>query len=144
MKEIQLTKGRIALVDDCDYEWLKQYDRLPNGKRKSEQMHRMIMHATQGVEVDHVSRDRLDNRRSNLRLCSHTQNAHNRSKQSNTHSQYRGVTWHKRDKKWIAQIVHNKKLMFLGNFTKEKDAAKAYDKSAKELFKEYANPNFPD
>src|ERR1700757_2583296 len=92
MKTLPLTQGRVALVDDEDYDWLNQWkwsysnhgyarrgERLFSGSYKTVHilMHRAIMHAPDGVEVDHINHDSLDNQKVNLRLASHKQNSHN-------------------------------------------------------------------
>ena len=90
---------------------------------------------------DHINRNTYDNRKSNLRECSHAQNMCNMSKRSNTKSQYKGVAWHKATGSWIAQIGFMNKRKHLGCFNSEIDAAKAYNKAAIELFKEFAALN---
>lgn len=91
--------------------------------------------------IDHIDRNKLNNRIENLRNVVHQQNQWNRSKSKNSSSQYKGVTWDKQTNKWMVQIKINKKQIHLGRFTNEIDAAKAYNKKATELFKEYANIN---
>jgi HNH endonuclease len=159
MKEIPLRNNKkiivaYALVDDDDYEWLMQwkwhfsssYARrnipLPDGKQTQIQMHRVIIGAVKGDEVDHINRNRLDNRKCNLRKATRSQNNQNRTKLSNTLSKFKGVTWHKKHSKWYAQIVLNTKHIFLGLYENEVEAAQAYDNAAKEYFGDYANPNF--
>jgi len=154
MKTIPLTKGKVALVDDYDFEWLNKYKWCVHGGRNGKfyatrkengqcfvEMHRMIMQATPEVEIDHINGNSLDNQRHNLRACTHAENCRNRKTQLNTTSQYKGVAWHKKTKKWCAYIRHNYKLLHLGNFHKEIDAAKAYDTKAIELFGEFAQTN---
>lgn len=151
-KEIPLTQGKVAIVDDDDFErlshhkWhisLKGYARrsLHNPERK-EYMHRVVIGASEDENVDHINRDRLDNRKCNLRLCSDRENCYNRSKRSVT-SQYKGVTWNKRNKKWQAQITIDGKNRYLGLFVDEADAARAYDKFARQHQGRFANLNFP-
>ena len=106
-------------------------------------MHRIILDAPKGKEVDHINGNGLDNRRENLRKCTTQQNSFNkRMYRGAKSSKYKGVTWHKRSRKWHARIRHNYAFIQLGYFTKELDAAQAYDKKAKELFGEFAHPNF--
>ena len=157
MKQIPLTQGKFAIVDDEDYEELSKYNwyawrgngtyyavrsigKYPN--RSKERMHRRIMKAHKGQEVDHINRDSLDNRRCNLRLCTRSQNMANMSSyRKNCSSKYKGVSWDKIHRKWVAYICRGKQRR-LGFFISEIDAAKAYDEAAIKLFGEYANKNF--
>ena len=134
MKTIQLSQGRFALVDDEDYEWLSQwkwyahYDpdtksyyavrnsRTGNGKQTTISMHRLIMGATKGQQVDHGSHETLDNQRSNLRLTTQQGNSQNRRLPRNNTSGVCGVKWAKRLKKWQAQITVDGKRKHLGCF----------------------------
>lgn len=157
MKQIELTKGRFAIVDDADYEALSKFDwhtkkklhlfyAARNGGTSPNQfpilMHRVITQATDDLEVYHKDGNGLNNVRSNLRLCTHQQNLFNQKKKIGTKSKYKGVTWCKRNNKWLAQIMMNKKNKFLGYFAMERVAALVYDDKAKELFGEYARTNF--
>jgi len=160
MKQIPLTQGKVALVDDVDFKELSKhkwcaYKRgstfyaarnqpLGNGKRKTIRMHRQIMDALGGVFTDHANHDGLDNQRSNLRSCTNSENQRNRLPQRGGTSEYKGVSWNKAKKKWVAGIQHNNKVIHLGCFNSEREAAKTYDKKAKELFGEFANPNFKE
>lgn len=154
MKEIPLTRGYVAIVDDEDFEHLSQFKwyasgkpgnvyavRKPpmvNGKRGGNiGMHREIM---QAIGVDHKNGNTMDNRRENLRLATEQQNAANRRKtRSKTSSQYIGVTWHVREKIWYAACCNK----FLGRFTSEHDAAVAFDVAARIEYGEFAKLNFP-
>lgn len=157
VKEIRLTQGKVAIVDDADYGWLSQWKWYANqnnnhwyvgrhysfdGKHGSIHMHRVIMSPPLGLQVDHINNDGLDNRRDNLRICTHAQNIHNQSKQLNTTSSFKGVCWHKRTKKWRAYICVAAERKHLGRFTSEIQAALAYDAAAREHFGEFANLNF--
>jgi hypothetical protein len=151
-KEIQLTQGKVTIVDDEDYEalagvkWLylnRGYAaRFTYGpKRELLYMHRVITNAPAGLQADHINGDKLDNRRSNLRLCTDAQNQQNRRKwDGNYTSQYKGVSWYPRLQKWVAQIAGH----HLGYFADEAEAALAYDRIAREHFGEFAWLNFPD
>ena len=108
-------------------------------------MHREIMNAPAGLLVDHKNRNPLDNRRANLRLATHSQNMQNRGKfRSNATSQFIGVCLVKKTGKWKAQIKHQKKYIFLGEFDSEIDAAKAYDAAAIKYHGEFARLNFQE
>jgi len=151
---ISLTKGKFTIVDDEDYEWLSQWKwHYNNGgyavraitTTKNKQtlilMHRIITNAPPDKQVDHIDHDKLNNVRINLRACTHAENQHNRCRGCGT-SKFKGVCWHKRDKKWMSSIRIYDKLKHLGCFVNEIDAAKAYDKAARELFGEFAFGNF--
>ena len=163
MREIRLTQGQVAIVDDEDYEFLSKFkwhavkhskDRTfyavrnskPDaaGKRRLVYMHRFILGITIGVEVDHEDRNGLDNRRSNLRVMeAHGENMRNSAKQAKraTSSRFKGVSWNHRKRKWAAYVTLNRKRKFLGYFLEEEEAARAYDVAAKSLFGEFARLN---
>jgi hypothetical protein len=150
MKEIPLTKNKIAIVDNDLYQYFSQWKwhaRYTRGKwyacrvTKDGQiirMHREVMQAPEGVEVDHRDGDGLHNWRKNLRLCTHAQNMANQQKKENTASAYKGVTFANKGKSWRARIVVNDREVILGNFDTEKDAAIAYNHAALENFGEFA------
>lgn len=104
-------------------------------------LHRVILDALPGQEVDHINGDGLDNRRCNLRLVHQQQNQMNRRAQRGS-SRFKGVSWHSSHRKWRAQIRHNGSKLWLGAFGSEDDAARAYDAAALELFGPYARVNF--
>ncbi len=161
MKMIPLTHGKVALVDDQDYNWLSQFKwraqksgKRPdafyavrnitiNKRRTTVQMHRQIMRPPKGLEIDHKNNNGLDNRRSNLRFCTRSQNMANSRGHSKRRSSFKGVSFHTQFKKWRAIITQNKKNHHLGFFKSQVQAAKAYDDRAKELFGRFACPNFP-
>jgi hypothetical protein len=154
-KRIKLTYGKFAIVDAEDYERLSKYkwcavEKARNwyaktldkdGKRLS--MHRIVAGAPKGLLVDHINHNGLDNRKPNLRLCTSIQNQQNKRPRSGCTSKYKGVYWHKDRKKFCAKIHLNKKAIHIGYFKDEIEAAKAYDKKARELFGEFAYLNFP-
>jgi len=100
-------------------------------------LHRIILNAPKDMQVDHINGNRLDNRRENLRLCTHQQNCMNRKPVT---PGYKGVSWAKG--KWRAQIRYQGYTHYLGNnFDAPEEAAQAYDEKAKELFGEFARLN---
>jgi len=117
---------------------------LGKGKKKRLLMHRVIMNVPNNMCIDHINHDTLDNRKENLRICTPVQNQQNQIQQKNTTSKYKGVYLAKNRYKnkiytyWQAQIVINKKHMYLGIFKTEIEAAMVYNKKAKELFGEFA------
>ena len=154
MKTINLTQGKVALIDDGDYDNLSrkswsysntgyaQRGYKANGNCKTVLMHRQILNAPIGLEVDHINNNRLDNRRSNLRLVTRSENSVNQSKQlRKTTSRYKGVYWHKADKAWMARIQANGNYIYLGNFQSEQEAALAYNKAATRYHGHYAKLN---
>jgi hypothetical protein len=106
---------------------------------------RYIMNCPKGMVVDHINGNRLDNRKSNLRICTQFQNTKNRFKSRSNKSGYKGVSFFKAKyplkKPWVAEIVYNYKRISLGYFYTKEDAAKAYNKKAIELFGEFAKLN---
>ena len=157
MKEIQLAKGGVAMVDDADFPQLSRYRwylhpagyairfEASNGSMRSYYMHRDVTGAPSGHEVDHVNRDKLDNRRENLRLCSRSQNNVNVVRASYPNSTgFRGVFYIEARGQWCAQIWANGRHLKLGRWRSPEDAARAYDSAARELHGEFAVLNFPD
>lgn len=173
-KQIPLTKGKFALVDDEDFEFLSQWkwhfnnryacrciytyaDGVERKQKNRKQirifMHREIMNPPSDKEIDHINRCGLDNRKSNLRICTREQNARNSLPSSyagkDKESIYKGVYLRKdRNKKWVSYIMgKNKKTIYIGGFYSEIEAAIAYNAKAKQLFGEFAllnvieNPN---
>ena len=158
MKQVQLTKGYVTLVDDQDFDFLSQFKwcagikhgscyarRRQNGPQalyRSQQMHRLIMGVTDPKEkIDHRDGNTLNNQRSNLRICTHAQNLANRGVDKRSRSGYKGVS--PLGKKWRAYIVLNYKQKVLGRFDCPIEAAKAYDRAAIEMHGEFCNLNFP-
>ena len=152
MKKIPLTQGKFALVDDDNYEDISKYKwhvnklgyavRKPySGGGKSFYMHREIMKTPDGFCTDHINQDKLDNRKSNLRICLTSENMANRGKQKNNTSGFKGVFWSINADRWRAQITHKRKAIHLGLFDTPEDAAKAYNKAAMEIYGEYAELN---
>lgn len=109
-------------------------------------MHHMVIgKAPEGMEVDHINGNGLDNRKINLRFCTHKENIRaGRKANPKATSRYKGVTWDVNRKKWHVSIKGlDGRRIFLGRFDSELDAANAYDKKAVELFGDFAYLNFP-
>lgn len=107
-------------------------------------LHRFLMNAPPGLQVDHVDGDGLNCRRGNMRLCTASQNQMNRANaRSEKSSRYKGVFWSKHHRKWIAQIKLDYVGRCIGRFDSEDDAAMAYDAAARETFGAFARLNFP-
>lgn len=154
MKEIQLTQGFVAFVDDEDYELCVVYNwsLKPGGNGSlyaarwvgNDQhvtLHNFLMNPKEGEEVDHVDRNGLNCQRYNMRLGTRGQNMANREMPENI-SGYRGV-YPNRIGTWVASIRHNKVLYHLGTHETPEEAARAYDEAARELHGEFATLNFP-
>jgi len=158
MKHIELTKGKFAIVDDEDYEWLSKFkwqintldgdDRyaktsiwnVMTKKTDSFYMHRMIVGANKRQQVDHINGDRLDNRRSNLRICLGKENQRNMGLRNGYST--KGVHYMKKrshlSAPWQAYITVDRKRKHLGYYETENDAQKAYNVAAIEYFGEFA------
>lgn len=160
MKEIELSQGYKALVDDIDFEHLNQFKwnvRIVSSTKyakrsdrysipKTIQMHRIIMNCPKDMMVDHINGNGLDNRRENLRICTRSNNLmnSNKPKGKNT-SKYKGVSKlnysNKKWKCWRAEIRINRKAIFLGTFKTQKEAALAYNEAAIKYFGKFAKLN---
>ena len=159
-RRIYLGDGEWTILDQQDYYRYREFKWFIRGngsklyvlrsfkigpkKTKMISMHREIMNAPKGIVVDHKNGDSLDNRRTNLRLATQLQNCYNIKKRENTLSEFIGVYLEKGRKKWRARIRHNRKLIQLGQFDSEIDAARAYDEAAKKYHGEFARLNFSE
>lgn len=156
-REIPLTQGKVALVDEADFEWLSQWKWYAKLKKSSGyfyarrndkkgakhsviELHRAIMGLQGGDRrnVDHINHDTLDNRRSNLRVCTSAQNTRNSRRRSDNLSGFKGVHFHSSSQKWAAQIRVNGKAIHLGLRDTPAEAHKLYCTAAKEHFGEFA------
>jgi hypothetical protein len=158
-RKIPLTQGEFAIVDPEDYERLAKYKwhlsksptgsyaarwqrTRPGGYRKKIWMHRQVIDVPDHLLCDHVNGHGLDNRRVNLRPATVSQNLCNRPKtKTKTLLKYKGLEWDKIQRKWKVRIQCNGRKIYLGSFSNEIDAAKAYDEKAKILFGKYARFN---
>lgn len=167
-RTIKLTKGYETIVDEQDFEYLSQHrwkalvtkglvyaartkmlsGRLSSGCRRSTivLMHRVIIGAKTGEQVDHRNTDTLDNRRKNLRIATVRQNAANARKTRGC-SRFKGVYWNKGKHLWQAQIADGIRegkqvVRYLGRFEHEIEAARAYDRAARRMHGEFARLNF--
>jgi hypothetical protein len=162
-RRIYLGEGEWTIVEPKDYYWLSNFNwtfeggkkekcyyavrntKTETGQTKTIRMHRDIMNAPSGLLVDHRNRNPLDNRRANLRLATHSQNMQNREKiGKKTTSRFKGVSFDKKKNLWRADICYRGKIIFLGYFENEIDAARAYDAAAKKYHGEFARLNFPE
>lgn len=157
VREIPLNRGRVALVDEADYEWLSQWRWTfageptgggyavrgcdVGGARRTLLMHRAILSPEPGLQVDHINGDGLDNRRANLRPCTASQNCQNRAVKKGTRSGFKGVT--KYNRYWRAAIRAEGRTRYIGYYATPEEAARAYDEAAMRLHGEFARLNFP-
>lgn len=153
MKKIKLTQGKVALVDDEDYEKLNKYSWSTNrsydtyyarcfvgGRIKNYMQHR-ILSPSLGMEIDHIDRNGLNNQKRNLRICTHSQNLMNQRHRIDCTSKYKGVCWDKGRRRWKGRIAIDGVTINLGRFESEEDAALAYNNAAIKYFGEFARPN---
>ena|SRR3990167_11191769 len=163
MIKIPLTQNKFALVDDEDFDKVNQYKWCFSrhtkknfgyagrkvqiswdGKKQISKhilMHRVIMNAPKGLDIDHINHNTLDNRKSNLRVCTRSQNFQNAELRSDNTSGYKGVTFDKRRQKWVGRIgVYGKRIIKHG-FVSSGEAAQWYNEQAKLYFKEFARFN---
>lgn len=159
MREIQLTKGKVTLVDDEDYEWLSEFKwqaenprvglyyavrrvYVPNGKAIFKKMHREILSVPSDMHVDHRDGNGLNNQRYNIRPCTQAENNRNARLRIDNSSGFKGVGWHNQRNKWVAYIRQDGRLKHLGLFATAEEGARAYDAAAREIFGEFAWLNF--
>jgi len=157
MKTIPLTQGKIVLVDDEDYEYLNQRKWYASKrgntwyairivcipKQRTIRMHRVILNAPNGMQVDHINSNGLDNRKSNLRLCTHAENQRHQQLSCRNSTGFKGVSFDKRNpqKTYYACINLNNKQIYIGCYHTAEEAAQAYDKAALKYHKKFALTN---
>lgn len=147
MKQIPLSQGKFALVDDDMYETINKRPwqlstkgyAVNRSRGVTTHMHRLVLPPPDGMFIDHIDGDKLNNQRSNLRVCTNQQNHANRGLNKNNTSGYKGVIVN--GSKWEARIKFNYKTLHLGSFSDIIDAAQMYNAKAKELFGEFARLN---
>ena len=147
MKQIPLANNKgIALVDDEDYDAVAQHSWCNNGygyaiaqiRGKSVRMHRWLLGAGDGQEIDHVNRNKSDNRRSNLRFCTHAENMMNRAEvetgiPSNSTTGLKGVSWRESHGKYSATLWDNGKAVHIGYFSTAEQASRTYKRVSRIL-----------
>lgn len=157
MQTVLLTKNQMVLIDDDDFEkikyysWYASYNTKLRGyyamtqiKNKTIYMHRLIMGFPDNLDIDHINKNTLDNRKENLRICTRSQNQCNRPKASHNKSGYKGVWYDKPRQKWHAEIQFNNKKKHLGRFETAEEAALYRDAVALQLHGEFVHLNFPN
>jgi len=157
MRYIELSQGYSTIVDDDDYEYLRQFNWSYDGryalrtvyndktkKLETLRMHRLVINTPKGTDTDHINRDKLDNRKVNLRICSHSENLRNKPKYKNNRVGFKGVSIKKNRYKnkvyesIIARIRIDNKQIYLGCFQSIELAAKAYNQAAIKYHGQYA------
>jgi hypothetical protein len=159
VKEIPLTGGKIAIVDDEDHAYVSRWSwfavrgkhtfyavrtvNVSKTRKYRVAMHRQLEGAPENVMVDHINGDGLDNRRANLRLCMAMENARNSAARGGS-SRFKGVGFHRVTGKWAAYIRVDGRQMHLGLYRTEDAAARAYDEAARTHYGAFARLNFPE
>ncbi len=149
MRSIELTQGKVTYVDDEDFvalnkfKWCARKNRkvfyaIRRSGNKTEQMHAVIMKTPKGLQTDHIDGDGLNNQRSNLRVCTQSENRMNTGGYKNNKSGFRGVYWKAETKKWAAQITAGGKQFSLGYFKTKELAHEAYCRACVKYHGEFA------
>ncbi len=156
MKQIKLGNGLFSLIDDRDLISVSKFNWYTSESKKGKfyvkrlespqiYLHRFLMDSPEGKQIDHINGNRLDNRKSNLRMVSQTQNNYNSIKRIGTTSKFKGVFYDKsgkRIKRWTTQGRILGKKTFLGRYLTQEEAAKTYDTFALKHYGEFAKTNF--
>lgn len=148
MKEIQLSQGKVALVDDEDFEYLNQWKwhfssrgyAMRRAYKKNIHMHRAVFRIDEKLQCDHINGNRIDNRKSNLRPCTQNENMMNKKAYKNNKTGYKGVNF--QNGKYHASISILGKKTHLGHFKTAEEAARKYDEAAIQKFGIFARLNF--
>lgn len=155
IRYIPLTQGQVAVVDATDYPVLNTFNWFAHRSRTTYYAETNIFYdgryktvsmqvfLTGNEQTDHCNRNGLDNRRCNLRPATNSQNVANGRRRGNNTSGYKGVSFSREFRDWVAYITVNYKRRHLGHFPNPVLAAQAYDDAAKKLFGEFASLNFP-
>lgn len=154
---VPLSRGLSAVIDDADAEavlsmcwhanphrntWSAVHSLCVRGSRKTLFLHRFLMRPPAGLWVDHINGDGLDNRRSNLRVCTRQENSRNRNANGQSRQPFKGIE--PRDLRWVARINVNGRRIYCGaTYATPEEAARAYDRAALEHYGEFARLNFP-
>ncbi len=141
-------KDGYAIVDK-EFAWVDKYNWsstrgyvVSHNRKERRRLHRIVTACDDGMVVDHINHNPLDNRLSNLRVCTHAENMKNMVKPRDNKSGYKGVFWDNRKNRWHVKLQHDNTPIFIGYFTDKILAAQAYDERASELFGQYAKLNF--
>ena len=166
-RTIPLTQGQYALVDESDYEYLNQWKWFAQKdcrsgafyavreafsqrygirrRQRAIRMHRQIAGDPEGMVVDHLDHNTLNNQRHNLRIATHSENSFNvRKSNAIKSSQYKGVSWWAAKNRWRVMIMAKGKSKYIGRFRSEEDAARAYNEAAIKMHGEFACVNVLD
>jgi hypothetical protein len=156
---VPLTRGKFAVIDaeDADiilahkwfadqdgYKWYAVRTSRQGGTQTRVAMHRVILDTPPGFHTDHIDGDGLNNRRSNLRIATPSQNVVNSGLRTTNRSGFIGVHWNRNSRKWLAGVRVEGKIVHCGGYSDPEEAARARDAAARHAYGEFARLNFPD